>query len=127
MWDVKESPGADKYGSNMKYDIVYDDGDTESNVDEIWVAKKVDYETCLQNPEEKDWIGVRNICFLDSKDEYARLVGWYETCLEGVPEVHSSLREAFRANDKHIIKMRGKGKILATELNFPAEHFGSLK
>ena len=72
---VREYPGAE-YGPVKKYDIVFDDGDTESNVDELWVAKKAEYELCLEKPEE-DWIGVKNVRFPNARDNYARLIGWY--------------------------------------------------
>jgi len=121
VWDVKESPGAE-YGPEKKYDVVFDDGDTEPNVGEIWIAKKADYEVCLEKRDEEDWIGVKNVRFPDSKDEYARMIGWYETCLDGVQRVYSSLGEALRAHDKHIVKTKGRNNCLAAELNFPEEH-----
>merc|ERR1711957_149019 len=126
VWDVKEIPGAGDYGPNRKYDVVFDDGDTESNMEEIWVTKREDYEEGLQKMEENEWLGVTNVRFPDSKDVYARLIGWYETCLDGVRVVHSSLGGALRAHDRHVIKTRGKDNIAASELNFPAEHLESV-
>jgi len=76
----------------------------------------------LEKREEDDWIGVNNVRFPDSKDEYARMIGWYETCLDGVQQVYSSLGEALRAHDKHIVKIKGRNNFLAADLNFPEEH-----
>jgi hypothetical protein len=96
--DVKEYPGFE-YGPVRKYDVVFEDGDTESNVDEIWVTKKAEYELCLEKPEE-EWVGIKAVRFPESKDQYAKLIGWYETCLGGVTHTFSSLAEALRAHDK---------------------------
>lgn len=84
-----------------KYDIVFDDGDVETDIDEIMVAKVADYQTCLEKPEEGGWIGVTNFRVPDSKDDYARLIGWYVTSLgEAKREVYTSLGDALRAHDK---------------------------
>ena len=100
VWDVKEYAIGD-YGPQYKYDVVYDDGDTESNVQEIWVMKKNEYETGIKNPEE-NWIGVTNITFPESKDNYAKLIGWYKLTCGGHHPVYSSLGDALRAHDKVI-------------------------
>mmetsp|Transcript_34100 Transcript_34100/g.71784 ORF Transcript_34100/g.71784 Transcript_34100/m.71784 type:complete len:322 (+) Transcript_34100:169-1134(+) len=120
VWDIKESPGVG-YGPIKTYDIVFDDGDTESNVGEIWVAKKTDYEVCVQKPEES-WVGVRNARFPNAKDEYAREIGWYEITVGGDPQLYVSLGDALRAHDKYMIESKGKANISATDLNFPEEH-----
>lgn len=121
VWDIKEYPGSE-YGPQRKFDVVFDDGDTESNLDEIWVSDRIEYEICTQKPEE-EWIGVRNICFPESNDEYAQTIGWYETCFGGINRVYSSLVEALRSHDKHIIEIKGKGIVSASDLNFPQEHY----
>ena len=84
--------------------MVYDDGDTESNVQEIWVMKKNEYEMGIKNPEE-NWIGVTNITFPESKDNYAKLIGWYKLTCGGDHPVHSSLGDALRAHDKVIFRV----------------------
>ena len=103
VWDVKEYAIGD-YGPQYKYDVVYDDGDTESNVQEIWVMKKNEYEMGIKNPEE-NWIGVTNITFPESKDNYAKLIGWYKLTCGGDHPVYSSLGDALRAHDKVIFRV----------------------
>ena len=98
-WDTKSSPGGE-FGPVRKYDIVYDDGDMEPQVDEEWVVKKEEYEVGVEKPDEKNWIGVTNIRFEDSMDNYARLIGWYRTTFGGESRVYSSLAKALRSYDK---------------------------
>jgi hypothetical protein len=98
VWDVKEiTPG--EYGPERKYDVLYDDGDTESNMDEIWVMKKDEYELGVMKPEEQ-WIGVTNVTFPKSNDQYAKLIGWYKLTCDGAHQVYSSLGDALRSHDK---------------------------
>jgi len=120
-WDSKEEPSREGYGPIRKYDIVFDDGDMEPDVDEIWVSKKSEYEVSIAKPEDT-WIGVTNVRFEYSNDDYARLIGWYKTTVGDVTRVYTSLRSALRAYDKFIIESKGKDKVSAKELNFPEEH-----
>ena len=113
--------GDEGYGPIRKYDIVFDDGDMEPDVDEIWVSKKSEYEVSIAKPEDT-WIGVTNVRFEYSNDDYARLIGWYKTTVGDVNRVYTSLRSALRAYDKFIIESKGKDKVSAKELNFPEEH-----
>ncbi len=144
VWDVKEYAIGD-YGPQHKYDVVYDDGDTESNVQEIWVMKKNEYEMGIKKPEES-WIGVTNVTFPESKDNYAKLIGWYKLTCDGDHPVYSSLGDALRAHDKvmfricfgasqiciqfshlfecaqqHIIETKGQEIEVVQDLNFPEE------
>ena len=89
--DVKEYPGFG-YGPVRKYDVAFEGGGTKSNLHEIWVMKKAEYELSLQRPE-KNWVGITVVRFPESKDQYAKLIGWYETCLGGVTHTFSSLAE----------------------------------
>jgi hypothetical protein len=98
VWDVKELPMGE-YGPQRSYDVVYDDGDTESNMHEIWVMQKDEYELSLKKPEEQ-WIGVTNVTYPKSKDDYARLIGWYTITCDEAHQVYSSLGDALRSHDK---------------------------
>ena len=98
MWNINEYPGG-KYGPRRTFDVVYDDGDAEADLDEIWVSDREEYELCLKKQEE-DWIGVRNIRFPRCNDEYAETIGWYETWVDGVSHIYSSLGQALRSYDK---------------------------
>jgi len=121
-WDSSEEPRSDEgCGPIRKYDIVFDDGDMEPDVDEIWVSKKAEYEVSIAKPEDT-WIGVTNVRFEYSNDDYARLIGWYKTTVGDVNRVYTSLRSALRAYDKFIIESKGKDNVSAKELNFPEEH-----
>lgn len=115
VWDVKECD-VGEYGPIRRYDVIFDDGDKETGLGEIWVTRKSEYELCVKKPEA-EWKGVTNVTFSESKDEYARVIGWYQ--VDGAQQVYSSLREALKAHDAHIIKTKGK---IASELNFPEEH-----
>ena len=80
------------------FDVIYDDGDTETDLKEIFVMKKADYELCMMK-EEKDWIGVKNVTDPNSCDDFARAVGWYEVNIDGTNHVFSSLGDALRCYD----------------------------
>lgn len=102
IWDIKTVPMSDSgYGPKRKFDVIYDDGEKETEVGEIYVMKKVDYELCLEKGE-KNWIGVKNVVDSSSEDEFARAIGWYEVNMEGCSDtcVFSSLHEALRYHDK---------------------------
>ena len=93
VWDLK----VDESSGIKTYDIVFDDGDTDSNLGEAWVSKKSEYDTCLNHPDNT-WIGVSNVRLKGSKDDYLRLIGWYES--EGSNKKYTSLGDALRAHDK---------------------------
>ena len=125
VWDVRDSGVSSEYGPVMMYDIVYDDGDTESNVHEIWVIKKEEWEMYHRKPEES-WIGVTNVTFPTSEDNYANTLGWYKLSSSNFvdmknPPVYSSLGDALRAHDRHVIEIKGQNNETAKELNFPEE------
>ena len=113
-WDSTEEPSSEGYGPIRKYDIVFDDGDMEpgkfqlnvcllktkvnlsiltshipllKDVGEIWVSKKSEYEVSIAKPENT-WIGVTNVRFEYSNDDYARLIGWYKTTVGDLNRVY---------------------------------------
>mmetsp|Transcript_10528 Transcript_10528/g.21869 ORF Transcript_10528/g.21869 Transcript_10528/m.21869 type:complete len:675 (+) Transcript_10528:1027-3051(+) len=119
VWEVHVVTEGSGYGPVKKYDIVFDDGDVEKGVDEVFVMKKVDYEIGIEK-DENDWVGVTNYLDRRSKDKYARLVGWYEfTSAAGEHRIYSSLNDALHAYDESIIEERGRPNIITSELNFP--------
>ena len=126
VWDVRDNGVSSEYGPVMMYDIVYDDGDTESNVHEIWVIKKEEWEMYHRKPEES-WIGVTNVTFPTSEDHYANTLGWYKLSSSTYvdvknPPIYSSLGDALRAHDRQVIETKGQDNVTAKELNFPEEH-----
>lgn len=95
-------PHSDRgYGLQRTFDIIYDDMEKETEVGEIYVMKKVDYELCLEKGEA-NWIGVKNVTDPDSEDAFARAVGWYEVNFEDSDDTYAfgSLQEALRYYDK---------------------------
>ena len=90
-------------------------------MNECWVMKEKEYEVGVNKPESS-WIGVTNICFADSNDEYAQVIGWYKTTFGGTEHIFPSLRDALRSYDRHIIESKDRNQISATELNFPEEY-----
>lgn len=119
IWDINILPMSDKgYGPAKTFDVIYDDGEIESGIKEIYVMKKVDYELCITR-EDKEWVGVTNVTEKDSEDEYARTVGWYEVHIEETNEkyVFSSLNEALRFHDKvSVLSMSTFCQILSPQL-----------
>ena len=86
------------------------------------MMKKDDYEINVEKDEDQ-WIGVTNFIDDKSEDDYARTVGWYDTHINGVLRVYSSLGDALRAHDKHVIESKGRENVLDSELNFPEDHY----
>ena len=126
VWDVRDNGVSSEYGPVMMYDIVYDDGDTESNVHEIWVIKEEEWKMYHRKPEES-WIGVTNVTFPTSEDHYANTLGWYKLSSSTYvdvknPPIYSSLGDALRAHDRQVIETKGQDNVTAKELNFPEEH-----
>lgn len=80
--------------------VVFDDGNIETSLDEIWVMKKEDYEVLSAKPGESSWIGVKKCIDRSSNDEYAKTVGWYEMCCDGEHQIYTSLCHALRSHDK---------------------------
>lgn len=102
IWDINVIPRSDcGYGPKRILDVIFDDGETETGIKEIYVMKKIDYELCLHKGE-KEWIGVKNITDPDSTDEFARAVGWYQVSLDEPREtfVFASLHDALQFYDK---------------------------
>jgi hypothetical protein len=97
IWDVNEMPSNSGYGPVRTYDVVYDDGETEKNIKEIFIMEKSDYELAK---EGKNWVGVKNVTDPDSEDGFAQAVGWYEVSSEGTNHVFTSLGAAMRFHDK---------------------------
>ena len=60
------------------FDVAFDDGDYLEDIPESFVFHNDDYILSVKNFEEKNsWIGVSNVVDDNSKDRWARIVGWY--------------------------------------------------
>lgn len=114
IWDIKLSSSSSDYGAVRTFDVIYDDGDTETDLKEIFVMKKADYELCMMK-EEKDWIGVKNVTDPNSRDDFARAVGWYEVNIEGTNHVFSSLGDALRFYDLVSLEYRFVIRLFSAE------------
>lgn len=99
IWDIRVINCGDKYGPVKSYDIVFDNGDTDANIKETEVVTNEGSEPKqdLECP-----VGVKHVFDKSSADEYARVVGWWETYFNGDRCVYKSLVAALVAYDKHI-------------------------
>jgi hypothetical protein len=94
------------YGSPRFYKIDFDDGDMLNGVEDIYVFPKDEYKlstSCL----EKVWGCIRNVCDENSKDNWARIVGYYElsVSVEGQPpQAFPLLTEALAAHKRLLSK-----------------------
>jgi hypothetical protein len=92
------------YGSSRFYNIDFDDGDTLNGVEDIYVFPIDEYELST-SCWEKDWGCIRNVCDENSKDNWARIVGYYELSVEGQPpQAFSLLTEALAAHKRLLSK-----------------------
>ena len=78
---------------------VFDNGEVEQSLDEVWVMKEKDYIALRAKPKEFAWIGVQRCTDQDSNDEYAKKVGWFETYCGEDLQIHTSISDAMRAHD----------------------------
>lgn len=62
--------------------------------------KKEDYDILSDLPDESVWIGVVHYTDPSSNDDYAKIVGWYDTYCDGNHQVYTSIGDALRAHDK---------------------------
>ena len=87
---VKEVDSGGVYGPTRFYDIEYDDGDELFLVGDLYVFESFDYllDTRVDETNMKqEWMGVEHVVDENSRDEYAKVIGWYTVTIDG--EVHS--------------------------------------
>jgi hypothetical protein len=73
VWDFKVKHET-SYGPVKTYDIIFDNGEIETNIDEISVMKKVDYDILSDLPDESFWNGVVHYTDPSSNDDYAKII-----------------------------------------------------
>ena len=78
---------------------VFDNGEVERNLDEVWIMKKKDYAVSSRLLEDS-WIGVTNRTDPNSDDEYARTIGWYYVKCGESEQVYTSIDDALKAHDE---------------------------
>ncbi|KAL9190424.1 hypothetical protein ACHAXT_007635 [Thalassiosira profunda] len=113
-----ESTG--KYGPVCRYEVHFDDGDKDTDLEEQYVMSKEDYEL-----KDRHLVGVKNVTDKDCNDEWARVVGWYVADVGGEEKAFSRLSDAMEAHDDFIVNQKGTAPIAKSELNRP-ENYPSL-
>ncbi|KAL7536345.1 hypothetical protein ACHAXR_007102, partial [Thalassiosira sp. AJA248-18] len=124
-YKVSQKPADDRYGYVRYYNVKYDDGDVLKNISEHFVFPAEEYLLHLrlddENPGKKNpsWRGVRNVTDKKSKDQWAKMVGWYVAAIDGEKHPFSLLADALRAYDASVV--RSKGVLKESELNLPED------
>lgn len=67
-----------KYGKTRSYDVMYDDGDEATDIEDSFFFSREDYILTLSG---KKWVGVTNVLDDKSNDEWAKIVGWYDAVI----------------------------------------------
>lgn len=93
------------YGPIRYYDILFDDGDEEKELEDYWVWSKEDYSLDTQDDGLKNWMGVTNVVDSKAVDKWARITGWWAAKIE--------------RKDQHFSRLSGK----CLERNKPEEAF----
>lgn len=92
------------YGPTRIYDIEFDDGDALSDVSDMWVFEKLEYELITRRRQDKNqgsWEGIKHVIDEESQDEWAKYVGWYTVSVNGDAEKSfNSLRDALKASKR---------------------------
>ncbi|KAL7484616.1 hypothetical protein ACHAW6_010247 [Cyclotella cf. meneghiniana] len=84
------------YGPLRLYDIGFDDGDMLNKVWDVFVFPRDEY--FLNTSEQMTWRGIENVTDEQSKDDWARIVGWYVVSIDGhAPKTFPLLSEALKA------------------------------
>lgn len=111
------------YGALYLYDIDYDDGDYLPGLEDCYVFPENDYLLSRRNKGKPNWIGVKNVYDTDSKDLFAKYVGWWEATIGGEVQSFALLSEALRAYDVFVVSSNEKKGIQTKpdELNIPQE------
>jgi hypothetical protein len=80
-----------QYGPIRYYDVLFDDGDEEKELEDYWVWSKEDYHLDTQDDGRKIWIGVRNEVDSKAADKWARITGWWVAKIERKDQLFSRL------------------------------------
>lgn len=104
------------YGPLIEYNILFDDGTVSCGIEDCYVYLTEDFESLGEI-----WIGVEAACDENSKDKWAKEVGWFVvTTMDGVSMSFPTLMEAVRAYDKAVVQKKGP-ETVAADLNLPNE------
>jgi hypothetical protein len=97
------------------YDVLFDDETISCNIEDCYVYLKEDFKKL-----DYEWKGVVNQLDNESKDRWAKEVGWFTVSIGGVERFFPRLMEAIRAYDKDVVMRKGP-KTEASDLNLPHE------
>ena len=120
-WNGGEADGTitSYYGPLRFYDVAFDDGDELDDILDAFVFSRSDYLLSLRRPMTA-WLGVKNVLDEQSKDAWARVVGWYNAVIEGEERSFSLLLDALRAHDAYTVRQCGH-TATESQLNLPEE------
>mmetsp|Transcript_3245 Transcript_3245/g.5908 ORF Transcript_3245/g.5908 Transcript_3245/m.5908 type:complete len:438 (+) Transcript_3245:59-1372(+) len=110
--------GETEYGQVRRYSILFDDGDKDDNLDEIWVWGEDSYllETAIEDKKRKIF-GVTHCFDSNSNDEYAKERGWYVTDLTNDFKF-ATVAKAMEVYDNLYVRRNGK-RACPSKMNFP--------
>mmetsp|Transcript_2224 Transcript_2224/g.5909 ORF Transcript_2224/g.5909 Transcript_2224/m.5909 type:complete len:232 (-) Transcript_2224:397-1092(-) len=109
--------GKSKYGVIRSYHVVFEDGDEDDELNEMYVMSEEEHRHTVLGTSAFE--GVKSKCFKNKTDEYAAIRGAYVTDLTG-NILFSTMGAAARARDDELVERNGD-KVRRRDLNFPEE------
>ena len=85
-----------EWGRTWKYNVMFDNGDKESGIEEEFVFETEEY-LLLMSGYLENQNAIKNIVDTNSTDNWAKDVGCYEVTIGGRKSMFSSLKEAKKA------------------------------
>jgi len=113
-----EQEDIDGYGPRRVYSVVFVTGE-RSDVEDYQVILEKEY-FISKDTKESDWKGVKHIVDKDSRDQWAREVGWYAADFEGIEEPFVHLSDALQAYDTNQAQIK-RGDLKESDLNHPKD------
>ena len=95
------------YGPICKYDIKFDDGDFVADVPEQMVFTQTDYELSHDYTDGKFKL-IHHVTDNNTKDNWAKLVGYYVLTLNKEEEKFTFLTDAVEKHDKSVVERKGE-------------------
>ncbi len=106
------------YGPLILYDVLFDDDTVSCGIEDCYVYSKEDFEIL-----DKKWRGINAVNAVydrESRDRWAKEIGWFRVKVNGVSREFPSLMEAIREYDRLVVQSKGPNT-LAADLNLPSD------
>jgi hypothetical protein len=103
------------YGPLVLYDVLFDDDAVSCGIEDCYVYLKEDFEKL-----DKKWRGVKDVYDRESKDRWAKEIGWFRVKVDGVSREFPRLMEAIREYDRLVVQSKGH-ETAAADLNLPSD------